>query len=327
MAENGILVYVETLHGAPKRGSLELLSKARTLGEAWAVVLGGDARRAAEVLGPYAPARVYLADDPAYDEYLTLTVAEALAGVIARERPAVVLFGATATGRDLAGRLASRFGSGLLADVIDVELVEDQLRARSNPLGGSVLVTSRTLGDGPRFATVRPKSFPAETVTGAPAPQVQVLDGTPGKGTLLARILGVAGERGQGMSLEEADIIVSGGRGMGGPENFQILRELAEALGAVVGASRAAVDAGWVPGTYQVGQTGKTVKPKVYIACGISGAIQHKVGMQGADHIVAINKDPDAPIFKFADLGVVGDLFEIVPQLTAEVKARKARAG
>lgn len=327
MAENGILVYVETLRGAPKRGSLELITRARALGRAWAVVLGGEAMRVADALAPYAPERVFVGANAAYDEYLALPAAETLAGVIERERPAVVLFGATPAGRDLAGRLASRFGGGLLADVVDVELVDGQLRARSYALGGSVVVTSRTLGDGPHFATVRPKSFPAETVAGAPAPQLLALDGAPGEGTLLAKILGLAGERGQGISLEEADIIVSGGRGMGGPENFKILRELAETLGAAVGASRAAVDAGWVPGTYQVGQTGKTVKPKVYIACGISGAIQHKVGMQGADHIVAINKDPEAPIFKFADLGVVGDLFEIVPQLTAEVRARKARAG
>ena len=326
MADNAILVFVEAWQGVPKRGSLEMVSKARELGEVWAVVLGKDAAKAAEALAAYGPQKVFIAEDPAFDEYLALPAVEMLAKIIEREKPALVLGGATVLGKDVIPRLASRFGAGLLADVTDLALGDGQVRARSNPLGGSVFVTSTTLGDGVKFATVRPKSFEASTVEGA-RPEIVTLSDKPGDATLLTKILGLAGEKSQALSLEEADIIVSGGRGMRGPENFPMLKELADALGGVVGASRAAVDSGWVPGTYQVGQTGKTVKPKVYIACGISGAIQHKVGMQGSQYIVAINKDPEAPIFKFADLGVVGDLFEIVPQLTAEVKARKAKLG
>ncbi len=326
MAENAILVFVEAWQGAPKRGALEMVSKAREVGEVWAVVFGQGARQAAETLSAYGPTKIFIGEDSLYDEYLALPAVEALAALIEREKPALVLGGATVLGKDVIPRLASRFGAALLADVIDFELVDGQVRVRSNPLGGSVFVTSVSLGDGVKFATVRPKSFEASPVASGPSAVVPLAE-KPSAGSLLAKILGMAGEKSQALSLEEADIIVSGGRGLRGPENFPLLKELADALGGVVGASRAAVDAGWVPGTYQVGQTGKTVKPKVYIACGISGAIQHRVGMQGSQYIIAINKDPDAPIFKFADLGIVGDLFEVVPQLTAEVKARKAKRG
>lgn len=324
MAEHKVLVYVETQDGAPKRGALELLTKARALGEAWAVVLGKDASRAAATLGAYGAARVFVDEDAVYDEYLALPAVEALAALIEREQPTLAMFVASAAGRDLAPRLASRFASGILTDAVDLQVTDGGVRATNSALGGAVYVTYESRGSGPVFATVRPKSFTAEALGEAIRPEVVALGDTPGPGARLARIIGLAGERAASGSLEEADIIVSGGRGMGGPENFALLRELAAELGGVVGASRAAVDAGWMPGNFQVGQTGKTVKPKVYIACGISGAIQHKVGMQGAEYIIAINKDPEAPIFKFADLGVVGDLFEVVPQLTREIRARKA---
>jgi electron transfer flavoprotein alpha subunit len=327
MAEQQVLVFVETQNGLPKRGALELLTRARELGEAWAVVLGKDAPRAVGALGAHGATKVFVGEDAVYDDYLTLPAVEALAALIERERPAIVMFVATAAGRDIAPRLASRFGSGILTDAFAVEYLDGRVRGTNSALGGAVYVTYESRGDGPVFVTVRPKSFVASAVAGSAAPQVVALGDAPGAGARLARILGLAGERAASGSLEEADIIVSGGRGLGGPENFAMLRELAEALGGVVGASRAAVDAGWMPGNFQVGQTGKTVKPKVYIACGISGAIQHKVGMQGAEHIIAINKDPEAPIFKFADLGIVGDLFEVVPQLTKEIKTRKARNG
>ncbi|MHB1416487.1 MAG: electron transfer flavoprotein subunit alpha/FixB family protein, partial [Chloroflexota bacterium] len=290
MAQEKIMVFVETWQGTPKRTSLEILSKARAMGEVSAVVLGRGAGRVADELGAYGPSKIFVAENAAYDDYLVLPAAETLAALIEREQPDLVLFASTVMGKDLAPRLASRLGAPLLADLVDLEFVEGQVRGHSAPLGGNVLVTSRTVGEGVCFATVRPKSFTASTVEGAGS-AVEVWSEAPSAGALLARVLGLAGEKSQALSLEEADIIVSGGRGMRGPENFAILRELAEALGGVVGASRAAVDSGWVPGTYQVGQSGKTVKPKLYIACGISGAIQHKVGMQGSEHIVAINKD------------------------------------
>ena len=325
MAENPILVLVESWQGTPKRGSLEIISKVRELGEVWAVVLGKGAGEVATALATYGPAKVFVGEDDAYDGFLVLPAVEAMAGLIERERPALLLATATPFGRDVLARLAARLGAGLLADAVDIAFADGQVRVRSLALGGTTYVTSRTIGDGPKFVTIRPKSFTASLAEGAAAPEVVALAEVPSPATRLARVLGVAGEVAQSASLEEADIIVSGGRGMGGPEKFALLQELADALGGMVGASRAAVDAGWMPGPRQVGQTGKTVKPKLYIACGISGAIQHKVGMQGSQFIVAINKDPEAPIFKFADLGIVGDLFEVVPQLIAEVKARKAR--
>lgn len=327
MAENPILVLVESWRGAPKLGSLELISKARELGEVWAVTLGKGASEAATALAPYGPAKVFVGDDDAYDTYLVLPAVEALAGLVARQQPALVLATGTSFGRDVLARLAARLGAGLLADAVDVAFADGQARVRSLALGGTTYVTSRTRGEGPKFVTVRPKSFTAGPAEGAAPPQVVTLAEAPSPAARLAKVLGAAGEVAQSASLEEADVIVSGGCGLGGPEKFALLRELADALGGTVGASRAAVDAGWMPGPRQVGQTGKTVKPKLYIACGISGAIQHKVGMQGSQFIVAINKDPEAPIFKFADLGIVGDLFEVVPQLTAEIKARQARAG
>lgn len=323
MAADKILVFAEASAGAPKRITLEMVSKARELGEAWAVALGAGAEGLAGPLGAHGATRVFVAPDPVYDEYLLLPAVETLAALIERERPSLVLFGATTLGRDLAPRLASRFGRGILADAIDLKLAEGQVTMRSAALGGGTLVTTTTVGEGPWFATVRPKSFTASPAEGAATPAVLALGEAPGAAARLARVLGPAGEAVPSASLEEADIIVSGGRGMGGPEHFALLRELAEVLGGVVGASRAAVDAGWMPGTRQVGQTGKTVKPKLYVACGISGAIQHKVGMQGSDVIVAINRDPEAPIFKFADFGVVGDLFEVVPQLIAELRSRQ----
>ncbi len=322
----GILVYIDTVDGRPSHSGLELLSKARQLGEAWAVLLGAEAgsETVAQLLREYGASRILVDANPAYDDYLTLPAVDALQEIVQREQPAAVLFVANASGKDLSPRLASRLGSGLLTDAIALEWVEGSLQAQNSALGGTVLASYRAVDDGLVVATVRPKSFEAEPEEVPSSAAVEQLQTAPAAASLLSRILGLAGERSGSLSLEEADVIVSGGRGMGGPENFTILRELAAELNGVVGASRAAVDAGWMPGQFQVGQTGKTVKPKLYIACGISGAIQHKVGMQGADHIVAINKDPEAAIFRFADLGIVGDLFEVVPQLTAELRARRA---
>ncbi len=325
MAARPILVLIESWRGVPKRGSLEIISRARELGEVWAVTLGRSSGDVVAALAAYGPARVFVAEDDVYDAFHLLPAVETVARLIERERPALVLATATVWGKDLLGRLATGLGAGLLADAVEVDLLEDGVQMMSLALGGTTHVTARSLGEPPYFVSVRPKSFAAVPATNPPAPEVVTLADAPSPATRLAKVLGLVAEAAQVQSLEEADIIVSGGRGLGGPEKFALLQDLADALGGVVGASRAAVDSGWYPGTRQVGQTGKTVKPKLYIACGISGAIQHKVGMQGSGTIIAINKDPEAPIFKFADLGIVGDLFEVVPQLTAEVKARKAR--
>jgi electron transfer flavoprotein alpha subunit len=230
----------------------------------------------------------------------------------------------TYEGRDVAARLSARLGAALIANVTEIDQGDGGWTVKSPVFGGTMLVTTRARGQGPPLILVRPKAFAAEP-SPSPAPRVEMLRDPVTADAAAPRVLKRETEAAAGPKLEDASIIVSGGRGMGGPENFAILDDLAAALGAAVGASRAVVDAGWKPYAMQIGQTGKTVKPSVYIACGISGAMQHTVGMKGAKTIIAINKDPDAPIFKIADLGVVGDVQKIVPQLTQEIRARKAR--
>jgi electron transfer flavoprotein alpha subunit len=249
---------------------------------------------------------------------------DALASLVATHQPSLLLFGMTYEGRDVAARLSARLGAALIASVTEIDQGAGGWMVKSPVFGGTLLVTTRAGGQGPPLILVRPKAFTAEPAA-SPAPRVEMLRDPVRPDKAAARVLKREIEAAAGPKLEDASIIVSGGRGMGGPENFKILDDLAEALGAAVGASRAVVDAGWKPYAMQIGQTGKTVKPSVYIACGISGAMQHTVGMKGAKTIIAINKDPDAPIFKIADLGVVGDVQKIVPQLTQEIRARKAR--
>ncbi len=223
--------------------------------------------------------------------------------------------------RDVAGRVAARLGCGLIANAVEVGAKDGAITAIKPAFGGALQVTSSFVGEGPHLLVARPNAFIARSL-GSQA-EVEEIPASLDERALLARVIEQVAGSAATVSLEEAQIIVSGGRGLGGPENFRLIQDLAEVLGAQVGASRAAVDAGWIPYAHQVGQTGKTVKPALYIACGISGAIQHKVGMQTSGLIVAINKNPDAPIFQFADLGVVGDLFHVVPQLIQEVKKRK----
>jgi electron transfer flavoprotein alpha subunit len=317
-----IWVYAELdPSGAPRAGALELLTGARALGTVTAVALGPHAGAAVAKLGEYGARRVLVHEDPAYAEYSARPAVATLARLVEQHKPALILFGATYDGRDVAGRLSARLDVTVVANATGIDADGAAFQVTSPVFGGASLVKTILEGPEPRLVLVRPKAFaPAP----APAsPEVVRVDGTVGTEGPQARVVERKQEPSSGPKLEEAPIVVSGGRGLGGPENFRMLEELAGLLGAAVGASRAVVDAGWVPYAMQIGQTGKTVKPRLYIACGISGAMQHAVGMKGAKAIVAINKDPEAPIFKIADLGVVGDVHKIVPQLIQEIKARK----
>lgn len=317
-----VWVFAETLAGSPRPVVLELLSQARSFGDVAAVALGPEARKAVPELGRYGAKTVYVHEDASFQEFLVVPAVNVLASLISRQRPALVLFGMTYDGRDVASRLSARLRLPLVANVTDIERRNGSFAFVSPVFGGSWLVTTVPRGSEPALALVRPKAFAAEPGDGAAAVEVLTdpleLDRSP------ARVLSREQEPAAGPKLEDASIVVSGGRGLGAPENFKILDELAAELGAAVGASRAVVDAGWKPYAFQIGQTGKTVKPGVYIACGISGAMQHTVGMKGAKTIIAINKDPEAPIFKMADLGIVGDVHKVVPQLIQELRARKA---
>jgi len=271
--------------------------------------------------------RVYAVSDPALDRYQTGSYAQALTHLVREHRPAVVLLGATSMGRDLASRVAARLEAGLTADCTELQIdPETRNLVQIRPaFGGNLMATIVCPDHRPQMATVRPKVMrplprdDSRRGEGIPVkPEISV-DG------LTTRLLEAAHEGADAVNLQEAEVIVSGGRGLGKPEHFALLRELADALGGVVGASRAAVDSGWISAYHQVGQTGKTVQPKLYIACGISGAVQHLAGMQSSDVIVAINRDPDAPIFKVATYGIVGDVLEIVPALTEKVRAALSR--
>ena len=318
------LIYVEHENGKPKRAALELASKARELaGDATvlAMVLGPGAENAVEVLGRHGVDMVYANEDAAFDDYLIEPHVAVLAALIDQARPAAALLPYTPDGKDIAARLSARLDSGLVANVVDLFPHDGHVDASETVFGGTYTNTVEVEDSRVALFLVRPNAFgiresPREA-------KVQQLELSLSGNERWARKGRKVQEEGAPIPLEEAGTIVSGGRGLGGPEPFGILQELADALGGALGASRAAVDAGWISYEHQVGQTGRTVKPQLYIAVGISGAVQHRVGMQTADTVVAINKDGDAPIFQLSDLAVVGDLFQIVPALTREVKRRK----
>jgi electron transfer flavoprotein alpha subunit len=320
-----VWVFAETVDGAPKPVVLELLTKARSLGETTAVALGPGASNSAAALGQYGAKKVYVHEDAAFREVLATPAVDLLARLVEKERPELVIFGMTYDGRDVASRLSARLGTTLVANATDITARDGGWAIVTPMFGGSLLVTTVPKTRGPALVLIRPKAVAAEAAASAGAPQVQTLTDPVDSSKPVARVLRRETEKASGPKLEDAAIIVSGGRGLGAPENFKMLDELAAELGAAVGASRAVVDAGWKPYSFQIGQTGKTVKPTVYIALGISGAMQHTVGMKGARTIIAINKDPEAPIFKLADLGVVGDVHKIVPQLIQEVRALKGK--
>jgi len=325
---SGILVIGDVRGGKPTGATLECVSEAAKLvatvgGQVSAALLGPGAAELAAALGRYGASTAYVVEQDELAVFRSGPYADAAAACIAAADPEVVLLPNSADGREIATRCAARLGAGVVNDVTVLLPGEAHLRATHPCFGGSVLAEKECLSALQIF-TVRPNSF-ARVETGGEAVVVPLtVDFTPSG--VLVRVVDVVSERAGVLSLEEAAVVVSGGRGLGGPENFAVIEELASVLGAAVGASRAAVDAGWKPSTYQVGQTGKIVSPGLYIACGISGAIQHKAGMQTSDIIVAINKDPEAPIFKFATFGIVGDLHQIVPALTEEIRRRKAAA-
>jgi electron transfer flavoprotein alpha subunit len=315
-----VWVWVDVTPDGPAPSALELLTKARDLGdEVAAIALGPGAKGSADALGDHGARTVFASDDEVFDTRLAQPAVHALAGLVQEHSPDLILFPASYDARDVAGRLQARTGSTLMANATDV-LGPDE--ARTEILGGTKIVDVELKGPAPKLVIVRPQSFAAEP-SGGSAEVLDVQTEIPEDLTKAERVERHE-EAASGPSLENAKVVVAGGRGLGGPDAFEQLDKLAAAIGnAAVGASRAAVDAGWVPYSFQIGQTGKTVKPEVYICAGISGALQHMVGMKGAKRIVAITKDPDAPILKIADLGVVGDLFKVVPALTEEIEKRR----
>jgi len=321
----GVWVFAETAEGAPTPVVLELLTKARSLGETTAVAVGPGASASSGALGTYGAKKVYVHEDRAFRDVLATPAVDLLARLIEKDKPDLVIFGMTYDGRDIASRMSARLGTALIANATDITARDGSWAVVSPMFGGSLLVTTVPKAKAPTLVLIRPKAVAAEPAASAGAPQVETLTDPIESSKAAARVLRRETQKASGPKLEDAAIIVSGGRGLGAPENFKMLDELAAELGAAVGASRAVVDAGWKPYAFQIGQTGKTVKPTVYIALGISGAMQHTVGMKGAKTIIAINKDRDAPIFKLADLGVVGDVHKIVPQLIQEVLARKGK--
>ena len=313
-------VYAEVSPDGPSSAALELLTKARSLGDDVAAVsLGPGATSSAPALGEHGAATVYASDEEVYADTLGRPAAHALHELVKQHAPELILFSTSYDARDVAGRLQPKLGSTLMSNATDV-LGPDG--AQTQIFGGSRVVDVTLDGPTPRLVLVRPKSFPAEP-GGGTAEVVPVDVEIPDELTT-ARRVERHDETASGPRLEDAKVVIAGGRGLQEASNFKLLDDLATAIGdAAVGASRAVVDAGWVPYSYQVGQTGKTVKPEVYIAVGISGATQHVVGMKGAKRIIAINKDPDAPIFRMADLGIVGDALSVVPKLIEEIRARR----
>ncbi len=313
----GVWVYAELSDGRPATPALELLTKARELGqEVSAVALGAGAAEAGGTLGEHGAARVFAGDDAVFDDHLAQPRVEALHRLVQEHGPSLILFASSYDSRDVAGRLQARTASTLMGNATDVPAID---RARTAIFGGSKLVDVELAGPEPRLVLVRPKSFPAEP-SGGTAEVVSVPADVPEEARA-ARIVERHEEEASGPKLEEAPVVIAGGRGLQDAKNFELLQELAGAIGnAAVGATRAVVDAGWVPYNMQVGQTGVTVKPDLYIAIGISGATQHLVGMRESKRIVAVNKDPDAPIFRLADLGVVGDALKVVPAVTERIR-------
>src|SRR2546429_92995 len=308
-----ILVYAELNEGKVATTSLELMAKARELGDVYAVALGSGAKAAAAVLGKHGAKAVHVNEDAAFDDYIAEPATEALASRHEKEKPDLILFGFTSDSREVAGRLAARLGSGLISNASDVVAKDGGFVAKVPYFGGAKVASMKANGK-PAIVLIRPKSFEASAKGGTA--EMKQLDLKVGDASKRAHITERVVEASEKVKLEEARVVISGGRGMGGPQNFPLLEDLASALGGAVGASRAVVDAGWVPYSMQVGQTGKSVRPGVYIAVGISGAMQHTVGMKTSKVIIAINKDAEAPIMKMADLGVVGDALKILPALS-----------
>jgi electron transfer flavoprotein alpha subunit len=316
-----VLVLVERSDGTVRKATLELLTLARRLGEPAALVCGPSDDATVKVLGEHGAAKVYAVDDPAFDEFLVAPKAEALAAVARRVSPAAVLVTASREGTEVAARAAVRLDSGIITQAVDVIPGEGGPVVTQSVFSGTWTTRSQVVRGTP-IITVRPNALPPEVAPVEPAVEPVTVELTPAARG--ARIAQRSAKTDTGRpDLTDASVVVAGGRGMGSAEAFGVLEELADSLGGAVAASRAATDLGWYGHDFQIGQTGKTVAPQLYLASGISGAIQHRAGMQGSRTIVAINKDPKAPIFAIADLGVVGDAHTVLPALLAEVRRRK----
>ncbi|MCU0259868.1 MAG: electron transfer flavoprotein subunit alpha/FixB family protein [Ilumatobacteraceae bacterium] len=321
MAISSIWVFAQASGDAPTTGTLELLTKARSLGGTVTAFVGGDASAIAGALGEYGASKVYATGDLG-GALPGAAVASAMQAVIAGgDRPDLVLFPQNYEGRDVMARLSVKLDRTVVTNNVDIAVEGDAVKVTTPIFGGNTLVTTTFTGEGPFLAAFRPKSFAAESAGGgaaevvaAPVPDLGATGG--------AVVTAVHVEETSGPKLDEAEIVVSGGRGLGEADKYSMIESLAKVLKGAPGASRAIVDAGWVPYSYQVGQTGKVVKPKVYIAAGISGATQHMVGMKGSKNIIAINKDKEAPIFGVADLGIVGDVHKVLPKLIEALQAR-----
>ncbi len=329
-AYKGVWVYGEQRGGELDEVALELLGEGRKLADRLksplsAVLMGENMDDAAKKLIAHGADNVYVVDDPSLKNFVDETYCDVFVQLIKAYKPEIILLGATTYGRSLAPRISSRLNTGLTADCTKLEIDEEtgNLMQTRPAFGGNLMATIICPNRRPQMSTVRPRVMkalpPDDSRTGnIIKPKVNIPE------ALNTKVIDVVASLSEMVNLAEAEIIVSGGRGLGDPKNFSLIEELAKALGGAVGASRAAVDAGWIPYCHQVGQTGKTVGPKVYIACGISGAVQHLAGMSSSETIVAINKDPDAPIFKVATFGIVGDLMQVVPALISELKNRTA---
>ncbi|MFB7560809.1 electron transfer flavoprotein subunit alpha/FixB family protein [Streptomyces brevispora] len=317
-----VLVYVDHMDGAVRKPTLELLTLARRIGHPVAVHLGPGGADAAKILAEYGAVRVLTSDAAEFSDYSVVPKVDALQAAYDAVSPAAVLVPSSAEGKEIAGRLAVRIGSGIITDAVDLENGDDGPIATQSVFAAAFTTKSR-VSKGTPVITVKPNSAAPEVAPAAGTVEelaVSFSEAATGTKVTVRTSRGSSGRP----ELTEAAIVVSGGRGVNGAENFVVIEALADSLGAAVGASRAAVDAGWYPHANQVGQTGKSVSPQLYIAAGISGAIQHRAGMQTSKTIVAINKDEEAPIFELVDYGVIGDLFDVVPALTGEVETRKS---
>jgi electron transfer flavoprotein alpha subunit len=328
---HGVWVFVEQSDGVPAEVSWELLGVGAELAklrqvELCAVVIGSNIENLCQESFAYGATKAYLIDSPIYLNYRTEPYQQAVCYLINKYKPEIVLVGATGLGRDLAGAVATEVSTGLTADCTGLTIDENGLLMQTRPaFGGNIMATIKTERTRPQMSTVRPHVMPMPKKDTNCAGQIVREKYDLKEKDMLVKVLEVIDDRKAGdVDIAGAEVIVSGGRGMQNKENFKILQELADELGGVVGGSRATIEAGWLPVERQVGQTGKTVRPKIYFACGISGAIQHLVGMQDSDIIIAINRDPNAPIFEVATYGIVGDVFQIVPQITKRVRELRA---
>jgi len=320
-AASDVWVVAEHAGGQPRRITYELLGLARTLAgpsKVHVLIAGRGVGAMAGDLAAHGAQVVHVADSPLLEAYTTDAHAQVVGAALAEAAPGLVLIGSTAAGRDLAPRLAARLDAGIVTDCASVSIEAERVVA-TRPVMTRKAIARVAFGDGIRIAVVLPNIYPPAPAGSGRSADVQTINVSLDPGSIRTKVVEVSTIKRETVPLTEADIIVSGGRGLRGPENFALLDRLAKALGAAVGSSRPPVDSGWVPHDYEIGQTGKTVNPQLYIACGISGAPQHLAGMSGSRCIVAINRDPEAPIFGIATYGVVGDLFQIIPLLTDEV--------